>query len=690
MKSKIIFYQLFFLFISLNANSQVGCVSGNCENGEGTYISEDIGDKYFGQFMNGEYNGNGTYTWITGEKYSGEFKNSQFNGDGTYTWINGDKYSGKYKDGIREGQGIITWANGTKYDGRWVDDRMQGQCIYTNSNNTSWAGFWKSNSNSLDKLGQTALPKPVSPPILVVENILFNEVKGNGNSILDVNETAEISFTINNIGKGTAYQLRFLTIDNSMIPGIDYYNLQAFENSYQILPGEKKTISIPILGTMQLESGKSNFEILVNEGNGFNADLFRISFNTQKFKSPLITIADYKFTSNEEGKIKLGYPVTLNLVIQNVGQGEASDVKINFSNPVNVYPGSDQIISFNSLKPNESKAITYDFFASKIYSAPTIPIEVNATESYNKYGEKKIVTVSLEQSLTKTQEIDVNGQYEKIIQIDKVSLTSDVDKNIPINDVSDENNFALIIGNEDYTSYQKGLSSEVNVAFATNDALIFKEYCIKSFGIPENNITFLSNATVGKMQQAIEKINKLIKATNGKAKVTVYYAGHGLPDEITKEAYLIPVDVSGSDVSSAIKLSSLYSKLTEFPAKQVTVFLDACFTGGGRESGLIASRGVKIKPKNDFLKGNIVVFTASSGEQSSQPWKDKQHGMFTYFLLKKFQETKGDISFKELDSYLKYEVGLESVRTNSVQQTPQVLYSVEEKDNWEKWNLYFK
>lgn len=667
MKSKIIFSQLFILFISLNANSQVGCVSGNCENGQSTYIWDEGGDKYIG-----------------------DFKNGQFDGNGTYTWTNGDNYSGEFKDNKRKGQGVLTWANGTKYSGRWVNERMQGQCTYVNSNNATWAGYWKSNSNSLDSLEETPLPKPVSPPLLVVENILFKELKGNKNSILDVNETAEISFTISNIGKGTAYQLQFLTIDNSMISGIDYYNLQAFENLYQILPGEKNTISIPISGTMQLQSGKANFEILVKEGNGFNADLFRISFNTQKFKSPLITIADYKFTSNEEGKIKLGYPVTLNLVIQNVGQGEASDVKINFSNPVNVYPGSNQIISLNSLKPNESKSITYDFFASKIYSAPTIPIEVNATESYSKYGEKKIISVSLEQSLTKTQEIDVNGQYEKLIQIDKISLTSDVDKNIPINNIRDENNFALIIGNEDYTSYQKGLTSEVNVAFATNDALIFKEYCIKSFGIPENNITFLSNATVGKMQQAIEKINKLIKVTNGKAKVTVYYAGHGLPDEITKEAYLIPVDVSGSDVSSAIKLSLLYSKLTEFPAKQVTVFLDACFSGGGRESGLIATRGVKIKPKNDFLRGNIIVFTASSGEQSSQPWNYKQHGMFTYFLLKKFQETKGDISFKELDSYLKYEVGLESVRTNSVQQTPQVLFSIEEKDNWEKSSLYFR
>jgi hypothetical protein len=102
---------------------------------------------------------------------------------------------------------------------------------------------------------------------------------------------------------------------------------------------------------------------------------------------------------------------------------------------------------------------------------------------------------------------------------------------------------------------------------------------------------------------------------------------------------------------------------------------------------LLAGRGVKIKPKEDHLEGNIVVFTASSGEESSLAWKDKQHGMFTYFLLKKFQESQGNFTYSELDTYLKSKVGLESVRTNSKSQNPQVLVSPEQLDNWGKWKL---
>jgi hypothetical protein len=114
------------------------------------------------------------------------------------------------------------------------------------------------------------------------------------------------------------------------------------------------------------------------------------------------------------------------------------------------------------------------------------------------------------------------------------------------------------------------------------------------------------------MNQAITWINKIIQKEGGDAEVVVYYAGHGLPDEQTHEPYIIPVDISGSDLMSAIKLQSLYSKLTEFPSKRITVFMDACFSGGSRGQGLLATRGVKVRPKDDLLKGNIVVFTSSS------------------------------------------------------------------------------
>ena len=167
----------------------------------------------------------------------------------------------------------------------------------------------------------------------------------------------------------------------------------------------------------------------------------------------------------------------------------------------------------------------------------------------------------------------------------------------------------------------------------------------------------------------------------------VYYSGHGLPTEDTHEAALIPVDVSGTDMTSAIKLSDVYAQLTQYPVQRVTVFLDACFSGGARNQPLIAMRGIKVPPKEETLSGNLIVFSSSTGEESSGAYHKKQHGMFTYFLLKKLQETKGDVTYKELSDYIYDNVREESVLVNEKLQTPQTLVSPDFSERWETFKL---
>ncbi len=141
------------------------------------------------------------------------------------------------------------------------------------------------------------------------------------------------------------------------------------------------------------------------------------------------------------------------------------------------------------------------------------------------------------------------------------------------------------------------------------------------------------------------------------------------------------------NINQGIKLSDLYQKLNGCGAKRVSVFLDACFSGGGREGGLINSRGVKVKPKEEDAIGNLVVFAASSGEQTSLPYKEKRHGMFTYFLLKKLKESKGDLSYAELAKYIQENVSIESLRTNYKEQDPQIKTSSTLQGAWEKWKF---
>lgn len=274
------------------------------------------------------------------------------------------------------------------------------------------------------------------------------------------------------------------------------------------------------------------------------------------------------------------------------------------------------------------------------------------------------------------------------VQVPALSTpNAETDVNIPETNQKRHKTFALIIGNEDYHSHQMGLGAEVDVKYAVNDARVFKEYCTKTLGIPDKNITLLTNARAVEIHRALKKMNLLAKNAGKSGELIFYYAGHGLPDEQTKIPYLIPVDVSASDLQFAVSLPDLYDKLTEFPVKKVTVFLDACFSGGAREQGLVAARGVKVKPKETAMQGKLIVFSASSGEQSALPYDEKKHGMFTYHLLKKMQETKGKLYYGDLGKYLKNEVSINSLLINEKEQNPQINVSPGIEKDWKNWKF---
>ncbi|MDB9871761.1 caspase family protein [Alphaproteobacteria bacterium] len=87
----------------------------------------------------------GIFKWKTGDKYEGEWKNGNRNGEGVFTWKTGDKYEGEYKDGKRHGQGILTYSNGSKYLGEWKNGKRNGQGTNTQANGKVTEGIWKDN-----------------------------------------------------------------------------------------------------------------------------------------------------------------------------------------------------------------------------------------------------------------------------------------------------------------------------------------------------------------------------------------------------------------------------------------------------------------------------------------------------------------------------------------------------------------
>lgn len=259
--------------------------------------------------------------------------------------------------------------------------------------------------------------------------------------------------------------------------------------------------------------------------------------------------------------------------------------------------------------------------------------------------------------------------------------SSDIDSNIFTSSVINKNTFVIIIGNEKY-------KNEVEVPYASRDAKIFSAYVEKTLGVPHDQIKFVENATYNDIRIATNWIVQAMQVCRGKGKAIIYYAGHGIPNESDQSAYLLPVDGIGNDPASGFSLKDLYEKLGSVEAQSITVFLDACFSGSKREEGMLTSaRGVAIKVKPAAPTGNLIVFSAAQGDETAYPYKDKQHGLFTYFLLKKLQETKGDVSLGDLSDYLTEEVGRQSFIKNNKMQTPTVNVSSSLQNSWRNMKL---
>lgn len=256
---------------------------------------------------------------------------------------------------------------------------------------------------------------------------------------------------------------------------------------------------------------------------------------------------------------------------------------------------------------------------------------------------------------------------------------SDVDTNIPYGSIARAaKTFVVIVDNENYRQLAK-------VPFALNDGRIFAEYCTRTFGIPADNVMRYDNATYGMMLEALTRLGNIAKAYGGDIDVIFYYSGHGAPSETDRKAYLVPVDAYTVQPQGCCSLEHLYAQLGSMGARKVLCLIDACFSGNAKSDGnelLSSVRGLGIETQDDVPSGNTVVMTASHGEQTAMPFREKRHGMFTYFMLKKLQLTGGRVTLGELFDYVEAEVRKASAVKANRMQTPTVTVSGDMPDGW--------
>ncbi|MDE6410292.1 MAG: caspase family protein [Muribaculaceae bacterium] len=264
---------------------------------------------------------------------------------------------------------------------------------------------------------------------------------------------------------------------------------------------------------------------------------------------------------------------------------------------------------------------------------------------------------------------------------DNDRFLSDVDIDIPVGTSKRPDTYVVVIGNEDYKYFS-------DVDYAKRDGEVFAEYCRKTLGVPEDNVRERYDATLSEIREPLRYLAEKTKMNPGELDIVFYYAGHGVPDVSNGTAHILPTDASGTDFESCLELDRLYSMLNEMPAKSVTVFLDACFSGATRGNEMLfKERFVEYEVEDVVTKGDMVVFAATSGNQTAMGYDEKKHGFFTYYLLKNLKDSKGEISLGELSDRLKRDVDNKAFDKKNKHQTPTVKTSPALGDSWRERKL---
>ena len=231
---------------------------------------------------------------------------------------------------------------------------------------------------------------------------------------------------------------------------------------------------------------------------------------------------------------------------------------------------------------------------------------------------------------------DINGNIAKktitIIREDFIPKETLADVDVPPNTkTKNPNGIAVVIGIEDYQHVS-------DATYAYNDAEVFREYLADTMGFSKAKVKIVTNrqATLGEFNKLLGPDGWLARNIDpGKSEIVVYYSGHGIPDSNTKQTGLLPFDID-PNYSIGFHLSQLYKSLGGLNAKSVTVFLDACFTGENRERKMLLAdaRGIVVVQNEKSIPNNLTVLSAASGGQFSGALKEKEHGLFTYYVLK--------------------------------------------------------
>ncbi|MBI5217712.1 MAG: hypothetical protein HY958_02120 [Bacteroidia bacterium] len=203
--------------------------------------------------------------------------------------------------------------------------------------------------------------------------------------------------------------------DKNLIIGSKYINV--------IEPEKFENIVIPIKPEKGIKTAQHKLNIKVSEFFGYDMDDASLLLNTFAYQSPKLSYAgleifdkgDKTMAVIEDGAIQQGEQVRIKVLIQNVGQGIARNVKIavNTGNP-DIYL-TDNKGGLGNIQPGEVKEYWFTLSPNKKVTEKKLPVSISITEQLDEGNIKELpLALELNSKPPKTNIITVKSDFESL------------------------------------------------------------------------------------------------------------------------------------------------------------------------------------------------------------------------------------------------------------------------------------
>jgi hypothetical protein len=210
------------------------------------------------------------------------------------------------------------------------------------------------------------------------------------------------------------------------------------------------------------------------------------------------------------------------------------------------------------------------------------------------------------------------------------------------------NRWALLVGVNRYVD-----SGFAPLSFCVNDVLTLEE-TLKASGYTV--VALHDEAVEGRLQPDNENIEaelaRLCQVAQPEDLLWVHFACHGQvhqgePMLITRRTRRTTVAKSG------LPLREVERRMRESAVRRLILTLDACHVGV--DIGRSGSDPEFIRHAHELAEG-FAMIAASTAQQKAQEWQEKQHGVFTYYLLNGItgQAARNDNQFVTVDDLKTY------------------------------------